>query len=244
MWLRYVMSRRQEYANMVMSPTSPVHLPWDTEWDQIREDVERAQSALAAVEVVPDEVHKVVLRLGDRLEAISDSELQGVDPYVVLAIQGGTIQALRAFEMKNNIQVRRGVRVGLERVRQALRDVADESALADDRPVKLVVRWLVETLDAPNPRVAELLQTSPRTLQRWLSPDATQPRGEDASRVRLVAKVTNQLRHVLTGEGVLRWFESPSVALSERRPAELLANLEEAPRLIKLAASSRVSVAT
>lgn len=217
---------------------------WDPDWDRLREDVEEAQRALATADVVPDEVHKVVLRLGDRLEAIAGAELLALDPYFILAIQGGTIQALRALDLDVPAEERRGVRIGLERVRQALRDVANECASAEDRDPKLVVRWLVETLDAPYPRVAELLQTSPRTLQRWLSQGSTQPRGEDAERVRVVAKVTNQLRHVLTGGGVLRWFESPRADLSGRTPAELLADLDEAPRLIQLAASARVSVAT
>jgi hypothetical protein len=229
---------------VVSAPSQAGSMRWDPDWDRLRDDVEQAQSALATAEVVPDEVHKVVLRLGDRLEAIADAELLAVDPYFILAIQSGTIQALRALDLDDPAQERRGVRIGLERVRQALRDVSDEGASAEDRPPKLVVRWLVETLDAPYPRVAELLQTSPRTLQRWLSQGSTQPRGEDAARVRVVAKVTNQLRHVLTGEGVLRWFESPRADLSGRTPAELLADLDEAPHLIRLAASARVSVAT
>jgi hypothetical protein len=231
---------------VVMSSASPVRTgSWDLEWDQLREEVERAQSSLAAADVVPEEVHELVLQLGHRLEALSDAELQGVDPYLVLALQGGTIQALRAFEMQDAVQGRRAVRIGLERVRQALRDVADEQPLADDRPVKVVVRWLVETLDAPYPRVAGLLRTSPRTLQRWLSlEESTQPRGEDAARVRLVARVANQLRHALTGEGVLRWFESPSAGLGGRSPSELLDDLDEAPYLMRLAASARVSMAT
>lgn len=228
----------------VSAPSQAGSMRWDPDWDRLRDDVERAQSALATAEVVPDEVHEVVLRLGDRLEAIAGADLLAADPYFILAIQSGTIQALRALDLDDPAQERRGVRIGLERVRQALRDVSDEGASAEDRDPKLVVRWLVETLDASYPRVAELLQTSPRTLQRWLSQGSTQPRGEDAARVGVVAKVTNQLRHVLTGEGVLRWFESPRADLGGRTPAELLADLDEAPHLIRLAASARVSVAT
>jgi uncharacterized protein (DUF2384 family) len=220
-------------------------LSWDLGSDPLREEIERAQGSLASSRDVPEEVRKVVLRLADRVEAISDPELGGVDPYFVLAIQGGTIQALRALEVGDAARARRGVRLGLERVRQALRDLADEGPVADDRPVRALVRWLVETLDAPYPRVAALLHTSPRTLQRWLSPEgSTEPRGDDAARVRLVARITNQLRHALTGEGMLQWFESPSPGLDGRRPLDLLADLGEAPRLVRLAASTRVSVAT
>ena len=217
---------------------------WDPEWDRLRDDVEHAQIALATADAVPRNVRQVVLRLGDRLEAMAGAELLAVDPYVILAIQGGTIQALRALDLDDATDARRGVRIGLERVRQALRDVDDERASGEDRDPKLVVRWLVEILDAPHPRVAELLQTSPRTLQRWLSQEPTQPRGEDAARLRVVAKVTNQLRHALTGEGVLRWFETARADLGGRTPASLLADLDEAPHLIRLAASARVTVAS
>jgi uncharacterized protein (DUF2384 family) len=216
----------------------------DPEWSQFREDVERAQGTLASAEVVPKDVRMLVFRLAERLEEMPGSAWQEVDPYFVVALQGGTIQALRAFDVGSTGQERRGVRMGLERVRQALRDVADEGSVADERPAKMVVRWLVDTLDASYPRIAELLHTSPRTLQRWLSEEPTEPRGEDAARVRLVARITNQLRHVLTGEGVLCWFDSPRDELGQRRPRELLSDLNEATQLIKLAASARVSVGT
>ena len=230
---------------MVASAPSLVgSMRWDRDWVQLREDVEEAQRVLATADVVPDEVHEVVLRLGDRLESIAGAELLAVDPYFIVAIQGGTIQALRALDLDDPGDERQAVRIGLERVRQALRDVDDERASAEDRDPKLVVRWLVETLDAPYPRVAELLQTSPRTLQRWLSQGPTQPRGEDAARLKVVAKITNQLRHVLTGEGTFRWFETPRADLSGRAPAALLTDLDEAPHLVRLAAAARVSVAT
>lgn len=228
-----------------VAATQAILVPrWELDLIQLRDDVETAQVDLAIAEDISDAVHEVVLSLGDRLEAISDSDLQEVDPYFVLAIQGGTIQALRALELIDRVERRRGVRMGLERVRQSLRDVGEEEALADDRPVKLVVRWLVETLDAPYPRVAALLRTSPRTLQRWLSTETSQPRGKDAARVRFVAKVTNQLRHALSAEGVLLWFETPRADLGKKRPADLLSDLSQAPRLVRLAASARVSIAT
>jgi hypothetical protein len=228
---------------MAVTAPSPTREGWGPEWDDLQDDVERAQGTLAAADGVPDEVRAVIVRLGARLAGLSSVELGGLDPYLVLALQGGAIQALRALEL-GDVDRRREARTGLERVRQALRDLADDGALSDDRPAKLVVRWLVETLDAPHPRIAELLRTSPRTLQRWLSDEATQPRGDDAGRVRLVAKVADQLRHALTGEGVLRWFETPNVDLRGAKPSDLLSDPAQALRLLRLASSTRVSVAT
>jgi uncharacterized protein (DUF2384 family) len=207
--------------------------------------VAAAEEDLAVADDVSDEVRSLVLRLGDALDDLSRRELASVDPYALVAIQGGAIQALAGLEAPDARGRRRAVRIGLERVRQALRDLAEEGDVEEGRPIKDVVRWLVEILDAPNPDVARLLGTSARTLQRWLSPeDRTEPRGDDALRVKVVARVTNQLRHAITSEGVFRWFETPHPALRKRPPIELVTDVGGSGRLLALAAATRVGVAT
>jgi hypothetical protein len=86
--------------------------------------------------------------------------------------------------------------------------------------------------------VASLLGISPRQLQRWLSPDGPAPEGADAARVRMVAQVANQLRHVFTGPGVVRWFHRPHPRLG-RPPRDLLDDPLEIPTLLDLAVSAR-----
>lgn len=208
-------------------------------------DLRRAQDGLATSGSVSAELREVVLELSGDLERLTQDQRWTLDPYLLVAIQAGTIQALRALEEEDEVLQRRHLRIGLERIRHGLRDAAEEGHVAEARPGKELARWLVQTLDAPNPRVAALLGTSPRTLQRWISPgDPAQPRGDGAARVKLVARITQQLRHAITAEGVIRWFESPQAVLHGRAPMELLGTADAAGELIRLAAATRVSVAT
>src|SRR2546423_966963 len=80
-----------------------------------------------------------------------------------------------------------------------------------------------QALDAPQPRIAELLGVSARTFQRWISEsDSVAPEGEELRRLRIVSAVANHLRHALTGPGVLAWFERGHPLLRGSRPADLL----------------------
>lgn len=227
--------------------------PLDPELTVLTEDsaaawealVEKAGAELKDTRDVPEDVRALVHRLAQSLEHISRHELASADPYLLVSLQGGAIQTLLSLDQEDALRQRGGVRIGLERMRQALRDVADEAHVSDDRPVKDVVMWLVDALDAPYAQVAKLLDTSPRTLQRWLSSiERVQPHGEDAARVKLVARVVNQLRHSMTSQGVIRWFESPHPALKGRPPIALVGDPLDAPGLIRLAAATRVSTAT
>ena len=85
---------------------------------------------------------------------------------------------------------------------------------------------------------------SARQLQRWLSDGETaQPEGEDARRVRLVARIVNQLRFALTPSGTVEWFGWPRSDLGSRAPLELLDDPIEEPRLLMIAGAMRSTLA-
>jgi hypothetical protein len=211
-------------------------------WERL---VREAGNQLARSGEVSPQVKKLIRQLGHALEEVSQTELAHIDPYLLVALQRGAIQTLLSLGEEAPAAQRRAARLGLERMRQVLRDVAQEAIVSEDQPIKEVVRWLVDTLDAPHAEVAALLSTSPRTLQRWISPSETvQPHGEDAARVKNIARIVNQLRHGLTGQGVLRWFESPHPELKGRSPRGLLEDPRDAGLLTRLAATTRVSGAT
>lgn len=216
--------------------------PKAAEWERL---VRLAGDLLGRTDTVPSEIEDLVRSLGKTLAALSRRELASVDPYLVVALQGGALQTLLGLEIDDSAERRRQLRIGLERMRQALRDVDEGEAVGEDRTDKEVVKWLAETLDAPNAAIAELVGTSPRSFQRWLSPqDPAEPRGSDAARLRIVARVVNQLRHSLSGPGVLTWFYSPHPDLKDRQPANLLGSPQATETLIRLAAATRVSAAT
>ena len=98
--------------------------------------------------------------------------------------------------------------------------IADREPIGEDRPAHEVALWLDATLaSVSQPRKAELLHVSPRTYQRWISDqEAVRPSGEDERRLRIVARIVNQLRHSLTGPGVVDWFEHPRADLGGATP--------------------------
>ena len=88
--------------------------------------------------------------------------------------------------------------------------------------------------------MAEFLGVSARQLQRWLSPsESAQPEGDDARRVRLVARIANQLRFVLTPAATLDWFTWPREDLDGQRPLDLLDDPAAEGELVSRAAAMR-----
>ena len=79
------------------------------------------------------------------------------------------------------------------------------------------MQWLAARTEVSQPTLADLLGVSARQLQRWLSEsEAVQPEGEDARKVRVIARVVNQLRFVLTPAGTIDWFGWPRTDLYQR----------------------------
>lgn len=196
--------------------------------------------ALASAREIPEGLKLLVEELADELAALPSGASLRVDPYLVLAAQRALIGSLRALDLEDEAAARREMRVRLEQMRQVYRDLAEGAPIYEDRPIKDVVRWVDSVVDVPQARLAEVLAVSPRTLQRWVSySDSAAPDGDDARRVRIVAAVVNQLRHALTGPGVVRWFEQPHPRIGRRRPVELLDDVDALGRLTGLAASTR-----
>jgi uncharacterized protein (DUF2384 family) len=213
--------------------------------EELAERLDRANSLLAEDAVVPNQVAELIQELGDRADQMSSTDVGAVDPYLLVSFQRGLIGSLRALHLPDESQRRRQLRVSIERMRQALRDFVEEVPVGEAESAKEIARWLMEVLDVPVARIAELLNVSPRTYQRWLSPSAaTTPHGDDALKLRVAARIANHLRHVFTGPGVVRWFDRPHPQLEGEAPILLLRHSERLNELVNLAAASRSSAAT
>jgi uncharacterized protein (DUF2384 family) len=198
---------------------------------------------LARSQEIPDSVRFFVDGLAEDLTTLPIDATLRTDPYLLVALQSSLIAALRALENPDPTAARRELRIRLEQLRQVYRDLADARPVYEDRPVKQLVRWLTDVIDAPQTRLAALFGVSPRTFQRWVSEsDASEPVGEDARRVRVVANLVGHLRHSLTGQGALDWLERPHPAAGGRTPRELLDEPDALTALTRLAASTRSAI--
>jgi uncharacterized protein (DUF2384 family) len=169
---------------------------------------------------------------------------EAVDPYLTLIIHRALIQAEDAVRRADEPAARDRLRVALESMRQGFAAIAESGPIADERSPKDVIRWLADTTEVPQNRLAALLGVSLRQFQRWLSTQGAQPEGDDARRARAVARIVNQLRFSLTPAGAVEWFGWPRDDLGGRRPADLLDQPERLPELAAIAGSMRSTYAT
>lgn len=235
------------YPCDMSAPALPQHADPLTELaERYLPQIEEAQRTMLLADAdVPHSVAELVDRLADYLEKYAVSwSYEAVDPYLAQALLAGLLTGEKGLRAESLDVQRRQVRLALERVRQTLRDVVDEAPAAESTPTKEVVAWLVSTLSVSQADIAELLGTSTRTLQRWLSPEGPTPEGKDEARIRMVARTVAHLRHVFTGPGVMQWFNRPHPALNGQAPAALLDDPLWAPALARLAARSRSTVAS
>lgn len=209
-------------------------------------EVDGAGRKLSTSRVIPHEVVELVERIAEHLGGEPPRAFfAGTDPYLGQMVLASALACEKALRAASEELASTRLRLGLERLRQALRDVIDESPTSDTRPAKEVARWLAAQVNISQAQLAALLQVSPRTFQRWLSEsDPAAPDGDDEARLRTVARVTSHLRHVFTSPGVVRWFERPHPHLDGRAPAELLSDPLELPRLMRLASLSRSTLAS
>lgn len=212
---------------------------WLLEPGSIEGEIARRNLQLAEQDDIPEDLRFFVDELADQLVGVPDDAALRVDPYFLVSAQRALLGAMRALDSDDPVWTRRQLRIRLEQLRQVYRDIAEGEMVYEDRPAKEVAVWLASVLEVSQARLAELAGVSARTLQRWLSEGGPGPEGEDARRLRTIARAANHLRHVLTGPGVVRWFEQVNPQLDGRRPLDLLADPGAAAQLSTLAASAR-----
>lgn len=202
-----------------------------------------ATGKIAASDEVPPEAQEAVRTLADQV--VGADALAGADPYLSEALLSGIVECLRTLWLtEDSRQARRELRLPLERVRQALRDLLEGRATAPDRPLRDVARWLADESRVSQGELARLLGVSVRTFQRWMSAAGeTAPTGREAKRLVVVARVVDQLRWTTTGVGAVEWFFRPNPFLSGREPRDVLDEVDALERLTAAATALRAMVA-
>lgn len=193
---------------------------------------------LARETEVPDDLRLYLEQLGDEVDTLAWGGAD-IDPYLLISVQSALNHAMRLFYSADSADARRQMRTRLEQMRQVFRDIAEGGPLYEDTSTKDIARWLANVLDVSQASLAELLGVSTRTFQRWISNVGSGPDGNDARRIRVIARIANHLRHALTGPGVVRWFQLPHPQLDGQRPLDLLEDPQAADELMTLAASVR-----
>jgi hypothetical protein len=203
-----------------------------------------ANARLSREHETPAPVIGLVADVADAIAGGEDGEAALVNPWLWIKLQSAAIRAQSALREEDPAR-RRRLRLALEQMRFLFARIADREPIGEDRPAHEIAMWLDSQLaSVSQPRKAELLQVSPRTYQRWVSHrESVRPSGEDERRLRIVARIVNQLRHSLTGPGVVEWFEHPRTDLGGATPSSVIDDPEKLELLITAAAASRGNVA-
>jgi hypothetical protein len=210
------------------------------------EELNLASSSLRGSTDVPEAVKRLVASLPKRMHADTPSRALTGDPYLAENAYAGAARAAAALlEASPDNEAIRELRLALEQVRQALRDLVEARPVDEDAPISEVAVWLEATFQLPQREVADLFDTSVRTWQRWLAGDA-RPNPDQSIRLRRTATLAMNLRHALTGPGAARWFtrQNPSIKNGGGSPIELLNDDDGYRRLLTLAAGMRSTQAS
>ena len=203
-------------------------------------ELEEANRRLARETEVPASIRGLIEELSVAIGDTDAASLESIDPFVWINIQAAALRAQHAAHLDDERERRRAVRIALEEIRFLFARLAERQPVAEDQPIKELLFWLDAKLDVPQKRKADLLGVGDRTYQRWVSrSESAAPDGPQELRARIVARITAQLRHVLTGPGVVDWFETPSRELSGTAPIELLYDPSATERLLGLAVAPR-----
>jgi hypothetical protein len=210
----------------------------------VARELGEANSRLSKERETPASVVGLVEDVAEAIAAGDDREAALVNPWLWIKLQSAAIRAQSALREEDPDR-RRQLRLALEQMRFLFARIAEREPIGEDRPAHEVALWLDSKLaSVSQPRKADLLHVSPRTYQRWISDRETaHPSGEDERRLRIVARIVNQLRHSLTGPGVVEWFEHPRADLGGATPSGVLDDPEKLELLITAAAASRGNVA-
>jgi hypothetical protein len=198
--------------------------------------VDALNDRLAASPGVAGDVAAAVGALAAAVRATPLERWTAADPYLALLVHRAVLDAQAAVEA----EARDPLRIALERLSHALAALDEAEEVGDARTPKELARWLAAAVEVPQRDLAELLGVDLRRFQRWISArERTQPEGEEARRLRALARIVGQLRHAFTPAGVIAWFDWPQPELGGATPRELLGDPVRLPDLLLAAGSTR-----
>ncbi len=198
--------------------------------------VDALNDRLAGEARVPPEVGAEVGALAAAVRATPLDRWTAADPYLALLVHRAVLDARAAVED----EARDALRVALERLSHALAALGEAEEVGDARSPKELARWLAATVEVPQRDIADLLGVDLRRFQRWISArERTRPEGEEARRLRALARLVGQLRHSFTPAGVVAWFDWPRPELGGATPRALLGDPVRLPDLLLAAGSTR-----
>lgn len=207
------------------------------------DELAAANAILAREPATPASVVGLVQDVADAIGRGDAPELADINPWVWIRAQAAALRAQSALR-REDPQRRADLRLALEQLRFLLARLAEREPIGEERGADEVARWLDAALPSVSqPDKARLLGVSPRTFQRWISDQPSSPSAADERRLRIVARLVNQLRHSLTAPGVLDWFAHPRDDLGGAAPAGVLDDPGRLEALITAAAASRGSIA-
>lgn len=207
-------------------------------------EIQRLNDRLSTEQAITADIGDAVRELVAGVDQTNLRRWEAIDPHHAVIVLHSAVSAQRALEDPDSSAARDQLRIALESIRQSLAAIAEREPVSDERTPKQIVQWLAARTEVSQPTLAQLLGVSARQLQRWLSEgEAVQPEGEDARRVRVIARVVNQLRFVLTPAGTIDWFGWPRADLDQRRPLDLLDDPAEEPTLAMIAGAMRSQLA-
>jgi hypothetical protein len=186
-------------------------------------ELEEAARQLRGSETVPGSVLALVTDLCEDIGNTDGDQASAVSPATWMAVQSAALRALSAVHESDEREQRRKLRLLVEELRFRLARLAEDQPISDGRPIKDVVRWLDRAWNVPQSVKGELFGVSDRTWQRWASPNETsEPSGDQDRQVRLIARLVNDLRFLLTANGVLDWVRAELPDLDDRTPLDVV----------------------
>jgi hypothetical protein len=198
--------------------------------------VDSLNDVLAGEADVPAAMGADVARLAAAVRATPLDRWTAADPYLALLVHRAVLDAQAAVEQ----EARDALRIALERLSHALAALGEAEEVGDARTPKELARWLADAVEVPQRDLADLLGVDLRRFQRWISArERTRPEGEEARRLRALARLAGQLRHAFTPAGVVAWFDWPRPELGGATPRELLPDPVRLPELLLAAGSTR-----
>jgi hypothetical protein len=186
-------------------------------------DLQEAAGRLRTSETVPESVLGLVTDLCEDIANTDLDEAPDVSPAAWIAVQAAALRAFSAIHEVDEREQRRRLRLTIEELRFRLARLAEDQPISDGRPIKDVVRWLDQAWNVSQSVKGELFEVSDRTWQRWASPNETsEPTGDQDRQIRLVARLVNDLRFLLTANGVLDWLSAELPDLGGRTPLDVV----------------------